>query len=347
MSRCKHCDQELERRPGGRRKEYCDDACRQAAHRARLQDASAAAARQEVATWGDFQAATIEQLAGHLVAGSRETAKKLADIILAEQLAAKQDRYELQAQIALVESRLNTAEREREHRQLEEAQRAAEAEKAAAQSSTPNDEAQRAELAQLLLTKAKEQQYPVLRLSGYVRLFGDSIAGDLSDILAGRSAWQRAAATLGTQELLIAITSLQARHALEEQRSVASEQAWRDHLTQERLERELEQSRQTAAPATGTDQGEQIAELHRQLEEAQRGSWESQERFRQYVATTNKRLEQMSGELAHFRQEQERGDLPDNLAKMAKMRSQIAELESKLRWQEEEIVTRQVVTKET
>lgn len=119
MDCCKYrqCGRPLEQRAGGRRREYCDDACRQAEHRARQADAALLSARREIASWGDFQPATVDELAGYLVAGNRQTARRLADLILAEQLVVKQERYELQSQTALGESRLQTA-----HRSIEQLQ---------------------------------------------------------------------------------------------------------------------------------------------------------------------------------------------------------------------------------
>ncbi len=96
METCKYqsCGKPLAQRPGGRKREYCDDACRQAAHRHSHQEAVRLAAEQEVQRWGDFLPATITQLVGYLVAGSRDTARQLADTLLAEQQAARPDQHE-------------------------------------------------------------------------------------------------------------------------------------------------------------------------------------------------------------------------------------------------------------
>lgn len=90
--RCKYrfCGIVLWQNGRGRKREYCDDTCRQAEHRARQADAAKLAAVQEVASWGAFLPATVEHLSGYITAGSRDTARKLADLILAEQQANKQ-----------------------------------------------------------------------------------------------------------------------------------------------------------------------------------------------------------------------------------------------------------------
>ncbi len=102
-----------------------------------------------------------------------------------------------------------------------------------------DNEQQRAALVQLLLTNGKEQKYPALSLSGYLRLFANQFTeDDLFDINEGRSSWQRAVAKLSVPALLIALVSMQARCALEEQRSIASEHAWREHLSLEEARKE-------------------------------------------------------------------------------------------------------------
>lgn len=85
--RCKYrfCGVVLWQNGRGRKREYCDDGCRQAEHRARVQDEAKQAALQEVASWGNFQQATIEYLAGLITAGSPETARKMAGMFQAEQ----------------------------------------------------------------------------------------------------------------------------------------------------------------------------------------------------------------------------------------------------------------------
>ncbi len=82
---CKYCHRPLEQRPGGRRREYCDDACRQRAHRLRQGEAAAIRAEQEIESWGVFLPATVKYLAGLLAAGNWDTARKLANLMLAEQ----------------------------------------------------------------------------------------------------------------------------------------------------------------------------------------------------------------------------------------------------------------------
>lgn len=104
-NRCKYrfCGTPLVQSDRGRKREYCDDVCRQAEHRARQADAAKEAARQEVASWGEFLPATIDQLAGYITAGSRDTARKLADIILAEQQASRRKKPMGQADLAELE----------------------------------------------------------------------------------------------------------------------------------------------------------------------------------------------------------------------------------------------------
>jgi hypothetical protein len=106
-------------------------------------------------------------------------------------------------------------------------------------SSLLDNEQQRAALAQLLLALGKEQKYPALHLSGYLRLFAGQFTEDaLFDINEGQSAWKRAMAKLSIPALLVALVSMQARRALEEQRSIASEHAWREHLSLEEARKE-------------------------------------------------------------------------------------------------------------
>ncbi|MGH2481077.1 MAG: hypothetical protein ACRDHW_15585, partial [Ktedonobacteraceae bacterium] len=63
--------------------------------------------------WGNFLAESVKQLAGYIVAGSRDTARKLADLILAEQQIARhgQDNTgriaELEAEIKHLQTRMD------------------------------------------------------------------------------------------------------------------------------------------------------------------------------------------------------------------------------------------------
>jgi hypothetical protein len=137
-----------------------------------------------------------------------------------------------------------------------------------------DNEQQRAALAQLLLASGKEQKYPELRLSGYFRLFpGCFTENDLPDISQGKSAWQKAVAKLSGPALLIALVSMQARHALEEQRSIASEHAWREHLSLEEARKEasdyagkyyqIKAQLEQAASASIATNGEQSADAEK------------------------------------------------------------------------------------
>lgn len=105
MDTCKyrHCGAPLEQKPGGRKREYCNDTCRQAEHRARQADAVKLAAVQEVERWGKFLPATVDQLAGYIAAGCRDTARQLADIILAEQQASRRQKPMGKADLAELE----------------------------------------------------------------------------------------------------------------------------------------------------------------------------------------------------------------------------------------------------
>ena len=98
-TRCKNpsCERQLPQRASGghRQREYCDDSCRQAARRTRLGGESRARSIEAVRSWGDFQPATIDLLAGLLAVGSGEYARRLASIIGEEQggLAQLQERF--------------------------------------------------------------------------------------------------------------------------------------------------------------------------------------------------------------------------------------------------------------
>ncbi|MEO9029386.1 MAG: hypothetical protein ABI413_11295, partial [Ktedonobacteraceae bacterium] len=107
MDTCKYrqCGKSLEQRPGGRKREYCDDACRQAAHRAHTQEAAKLDAITEIQGWGHFLPASVEQLAGYIMAGNRDAASKVAEIILAEQQAA-QPRQDAAERITELESEI-------------------------------------------------------------------------------------------------------------------------------------------------------------------------------------------------------------------------------------------------
>lgn len=83
------CGTPLEQVKGGRRRQFCNDACRQAEHRARQADQAEQDARREVASWGEFLPATVDHLARYITAGTRETARKQADMFLAEQAGAQ------------------------------------------------------------------------------------------------------------------------------------------------------------------------------------------------------------------------------------------------------------------
>jgi len=257
--RCKYrfCGTVLWQNGRGRKREFCDDGCRQAEHRARQADHAKEAARQEVMGWGTFLPATIDQLAGYITIGSRDTARKMANMFLAEQSAAtsaaSQENYKLKCQVSHLEIRLKAIQ--------------------------PGEQPEQAS-----------------------------------------SKGGRALGKLDRQELE------QARVDLRELRKLNNVWGEEIHQLSERC-KDLKKNYEI-------EQGK-ARELKKQLDQADRGMENVQERFREYVATTNERLSQMAGELAAYRQEKERGSLPENLAKMERMRSQIAELESKLRCEQE------------
>jgi hypothetical protein len=70
---------------GHRRREYCDDNCRQAAHRVRQEAYQRQQYEALVQTWGSFQPETVSLLAGLLYAGSGEFARRLAEVVRSEQ----------------------------------------------------------------------------------------------------------------------------------------------------------------------------------------------------------------------------------------------------------------------
>src|SRR5437879_6027979 len=110
MSTCqyRHCGQPVRQQPGGRARQYCNDGCRQGEHRARKAEAATVAARRLAQSWGDFQPATLDQLTGYIVAGSQETARKWATLVIAEQQASRAalvECGEYQARPAIVTTR--------------------------------------------------------------------------------------------------------------------------------------------------------------------------------------------------------------------------------------------------
>ena len=70
---------------GHRKREYCDDNCRQMAHRARREADLRQQCIARVQAWGNFQDETIALLAGLLYAGNEEFAHRIAEIVQREQ----------------------------------------------------------------------------------------------------------------------------------------------------------------------------------------------------------------------------------------------------------------------
>lgn len=141
-NRCKYrmCGTPLWQNGRGRRKEFCDDQCRQAEHRARLRDKEKQAARQEVASWGSFLPATLDQLAGYVTAGSRDTARKMADLILAEQLAGQSKKPLGDADLAELERAKQELEGLRNQIAKQQAARAVQAETVISRGKTIRDQ---------------------------------------------------------------------------------------------------------------------------------------------------------------------------------------------------------------
>lgn len=296
MNKCKYCDQPIEQRPGGRKREYCDDACRQAGHRAHAQEAARLAAETEVQGWGDFLPGTVKQLAGYIVSGSKDTARKLADIILAEQ----------QARIIALEKKVK--------------QKSAyiDAQKTWVYQYEQSDKSLRAQLVQAQ-DKAKQERY---ELQSQIALFESRLNA------ANRSLEQQQAASKGGRAL-----GKRDREELEQAR-VTLRQLYQERArSSEEIHQWVERCRDFKMHYETAQH--KIKELETEREQSRRGSAQVQESYQQYVATTNERIEKMSGELASYHQEQELGLLPENLAKMERMRIEIAELESKLRWEQD------------
>jgi hypothetical protein len=86
-SYCKSCERLLPPPAGGghRQREYCDDACRQAARRARLEETRREQCVEQVRSWGTFQPATVDYLACLLLLGNKAGARRLAALIADEQ----------------------------------------------------------------------------------------------------------------------------------------------------------------------------------------------------------------------------------------------------------------------
>lgn len=86
---CKNpaCGRQLPPRASGghRTREYCDDGCRQAARRARLEVTRRQHCIEQVRSWGTFQPTTVEYLAGLVFVGNQEGARRLAALIVREQ----------------------------------------------------------------------------------------------------------------------------------------------------------------------------------------------------------------------------------------------------------------------
>jgi hypothetical protein len=112
---CKNpsCRRKVEQVGGGHRKrEYCDDTCRQAAHRARQEAARRGLCVEQVSTWGAFQPETIEYLAGWLFAGNEEGARRLAALIASEQRQAPAPSGEVNEKLLQSAARIQKLEKQ-------------------------------------------------------------------------------------------------------------------------------------------------------------------------------------------------------------------------------------------
>jgi len=225
-----NCTNIVKQLPGGHRaRKYCSDACRVAAHRAAEKSSRADGVRDDAR-----RAVTRETEASRERQEIRNRYPMLSEALIDLLLYAKRN-YGLHSISVIGTALVREQEVAAEERSHDAAQRPTEGEA----TGLLHDEQQRAALAQSLLASSKEQKYPALHLSGYLRLFaGQLTENDLFDISEGRAAWQRAVAELSIPALLIALVSMQARRALEEQRSIASEHAWREHLALEEARKE-------------------------------------------------------------------------------------------------------------
>jgi hypothetical protein len=114
---CKACGREIVQVSGGHRKrEYCDDACRQTAHRLRREEQQRQQCTAQVQTWGNFQAETVSLLADLLCAGNEEFARHIAGVIRNEQVhdaePSHQNREVYQEKLAQAACRIEKLERQ-------------------------------------------------------------------------------------------------------------------------------------------------------------------------------------------------------------------------------------------
>lgn len=256
------CAKHVQQKEGGHRaRKYCSDACRVAAHRATARAAEAERAHDDA-----LRAVAVKETK---VVGERQELRNRYPMLLdssIDLLLYARQQYGLHAISAIGSSLV------REHKVSGQAA-------GEPTSLLPDNEQLRAALTQLLLASGKEQRYPALYLSGYLRLFADQFTEeDLFDISEGRSAWQRAVAKLSIPALLIALVFMQARRALEEQRAIASQHAWREHLSLEEARKEAsdfagkyyrlkEQLEQTTSASATTGEKPADAEKKRDKQE--------------------------------------------------------------------------------
>lgn len=245
-NRCKYrgCGTPLWQNGKGRKREYCDDTCRQAEHRARQADQAKEQARQQVASWGTFEADTIEYLAGFIVAGSPDSARKMAKMFQAEQRNGRNTHVQQEWQ--------RMRELEEENKLLRE-QGASAKKKPMSQAERRELEQARADLLQLRKESAKsDEQIHIL---------------------------------------------VESRKDLHMKLKIAEGRA---------------------------------QELKRQLDQADRGAANVQSTMRDYVTMTNEKLGVLSGKLARYRQEEEQGLLPHNLATIERLKEQLALAEQQI-----------------
>ncbi len=110
---CKACGREIVQVSGGHRKrEYCDDACRQTAHRLRREEQRRQQYATQVQTWGNFQTETVALLVSLLYAGNEEFARRLAGIIVSEQGQEQQNIESCQEKLTQAAHRIEKLERQ-------------------------------------------------------------------------------------------------------------------------------------------------------------------------------------------------------------------------------------------
>lgn len=287
-TRCKNpsCGRLLTQTGSGHRKrEYCDDACRQTARRKRVEQAH----RDEVnRRWATFTAETRSFLDWLITRYSY--GKGLANAV---ELAINRelDRYSAEssaqfepALAALREKQLTRVEKLKARiHQLEQ-----QGERLAAASAEQQPRA--------ILSAAQAGERA--RLQGYL---------DDSYLQSTQWLFVRVLQTGQVEPNAIREAIHRERGAADErlrQRITELERAQRSPIEEQNIRR-IEHYAIDCSLDAGQAK-ERIAELEQELADASQGRDQVQERFREYVQTTNERVSELTGELATLRQEQER-----------------------------------------